>query len=158
VHGNIRGGSVDPREKILAFIDSFWKFEFPICDRNNTNWPLFQSLLQVVKTIGDFLAKRWPDNYIATTMRGSYSHGHPYRGNDVDLLFIGRNVSGDTMDEWLAHAGEFLSRGAQGFALCAGRYELGMEIQPIRFLDILDISVIIQKYLYGLQSFLRSIP
>ena len=146
---------MDPRQKILDFFKSFEQYEFPICDRDSDNWPLFSSLLRAVKRAGDNLRVKWPDRYIAMTMRGSYAHGHPYRGNDVDLLFIGENLTDEIRDGWLDIVSETLSNNDRPFALCEGRYEMGREIQPIRFLDLTRLPLIINTYLYGLESLMR---
>ena len=38
--------------------------------------------------------------------------------------------------------------------MCRGKVEMGIELQPVRFLDLNDVEEILKRYMYGLAGML----
>lgn len=142
----------DARAEIEEFFRSFMLYEYPILDPNSRYHEIFRRLLETLTLIGDRLKQEFPEKLVALGLRGSYSHGHPYQGNDVDVLFMGEGLTGEVQEVMLRVAEEELAPGE--FELCHGKVEMGVEMQPIRFLDLGDIEGILKSYMYGLAGML----
>ncbi len=134
------------------FFRSFILYEYPILDSNSRYHVIFRRLLQILNRTGDRLKHEFPDQFVALGLRGSYSHGHPYEGNDVDVLFMGEGLTDEIQEVMLRVAGEELT--PNEFELCQGKVEMGLEVKPIRFLDLNDIEAILKSYMYGLAGML----
>jgi hypothetical protein len=140
------------REEIEEFFRSFMLYEYPVLDPNSRYHVIFRRLLETLTVIGDRLKQEFPDRLVALGLRGSYSHGHPYEGNDVDVLFMGEGLTEEIQEVMLRIAEEELVPGE--FELCHGKREMGLELQPVRFLDINRIEEILKSYMYGLAGML----
>jgi len=140
------------REEVKEFFRSFMLYEYPILDPNSRYYETFRVLLDTVTVIGDRLKQEFPDRLVALGLRGSYSHGHPYEGNDVDVLFMGENLTPEIEEVMLRVAEEELE--PRDFELCHGKVEMGMELQPVRFLDLGRVEEILKSYMYGLSAML----
>jgi hypothetical protein len=134
------------------FFRSFVLYEYPVLDPNSRYHVTFRRLLEALTLIGDRLKQEFPDKLVALGLRGSYSHGHPYEGNDVDVLFMGEGLTEEIQEVMLRIAGEELA--PREFELCHGKMDMGIELQPIRFLDITRIEEILKSYMYGLAGML----
>ncbi len=140
------------REEVREFFRSFMLYEYPILDPNSRYRATFRRLLDTLTVIGDRLKQEFPDRLVALGLRGSYSHGHPYEGNDVDVLFMGENLTPEIEQVMLRVADEELT--PQDFELCHGKVAMGLELQPVRFLDLNKVEEILKSYMYGLASML----
>jgi len=140
------------REEMQEFFRSFMLYEYPILDPNSRYHVIFRELLETLTVIGDRLKQECPDTLVALGLRGSYSHGHPYEGSDVDVLFIGQGLTPEIEEVMLRISEETLA--PHGFELCRGKVEMGVELQPIRFLDLDDVEGILKSYMYGLAGML----
>jgi len=140
------------REEIQEFFRSFMLYEYPILDPNSRYRIIFRRLLDDLTLIGDRLKQEFPENLVALGLRGSYSHGHPYEGNDVDVLFIAEHLSEEVEEGMVRIAREGLV--PHGFELCHGKMEMGLELKPVRFLDLDDVEAILKSYMYGLAGML----
>ena len=76
----------EARDEVKEFFRSFMLYEYPILDPNSRYHVTFRRLLDALTVIGDRLKQEFPDRLVALGLRGSYSHGHPYEGTDVDVL------------------------------------------------------------------------
>jgi hypothetical protein len=140
------------REEMQEFFRSFILYEYPILDPNSRYYEIFRQLLDTLILIGDRLKQEFPDQLVALGLRGSYSHGHPYEGNDVDVLFMGEGLTPEIEEVMLRVAGEELE--PREFELCHGKIEMGMHVEPIRFLDLDHVEHILKSYMYGLAGML----
>ena len=140
------------REGVEEFFRSFMLYEYPILDPNSRYHVVFRRLLETLTVIGDRLKQEFPDKLVALGLRGSYSHGHPYEGNDVDVLFMAEGLTEEIQEVMLRVAEEELV--PHDFELCHGKMEMGIELQPVRFLDINRIEEILKSYMYGLAGML----
>ena len=140
------------REEMEEFFRSFTLYEYPILDPNSRYHEIFSQLLDTLILIGDRLKQEFPDQLVALGLRGSYSHGHPYEGNDVDVLFMGEGLTPEIEEVMLRVAGEELE--PREFELCHGKIEMGMHVEPIRFLDLNHVEHILKSYMYGLAGML----
>ena len=140
------------REEVKEFFRSFMLYEYPILDPNSRYHVIFRQLLETLTLIGDRLKQEFPDKLVALGLRGSYSHGHPYEGNDVDVLFMGEGLTAE-IEELMLHITEE-ELAPRGFELCQGKVEMGVELKPIRFLDLNDVEGILKSYMYGLTGML----
>jgi len=134
------------------FFRSFMLYEYPVLDPNSRYYDTFRQLLESLHQIGDRLKQEFPEELVALGLRGSYSHGHPYEGSDVDVLFIGQGLTPEIEEAMLRVSGEKLT--PHGFELCDGKVEMGLELKPVRFLDLTDVETILKSYMYGLASML----
>jgi hypothetical protein len=142
----------DARENMQEFFRSLMLYEYPILDPNNRFAESFGRLLEELTRIGDRLRQEFPENLVSVGLRGSYSHGHPYDGDDVDVLFIGESLTPEIEEAVLRITREDLA--PVGFELCGGKLDMGFEVEPIRFLDLNDVEVILKSYMYGLANML----
>jgi hypothetical protein len=140
------------REEMQEFFRSFMLYEYPVLDPNSRYHVMFRQLLETLLLIGDRLKKEFPDQLVALGLRGSYSHGHPYEGNDVDVLFMGEGLTPEIEDVMVRIADEELA--ARQFELCHGKVEMGMDVKPIRFFDLDNVEHILKSYMYGLAGML----
>jgi len=127
-------------------------YEYPVLDPNSRYYETFKQLLEALHRIGDRLKQEFPEELVALGLRGSYSHGHPYEGSDVDVLFIGQGLTPEIKEVMLRVSGEKLT--PHGFELCDGKVEMGLELKPVRFLDLNDVEAILKSYMYGLSNLL----
>jgi hypothetical protein len=134
------------------FFRSFMLYEYPVLDPNSRYRAIFRRLLETLTLIGDRCKQGFPEHFVALGLRGSYSHGHPYEGNDVDVLFMGEDLTEEIQEEMLRIADERLT--PNDFELCHGKMEMGFDVQPIRFLDLREIEGILKSYMYGLSGML----
>jgi hypothetical protein len=140
------------REEVKEFFRSFMLYEYPILDPNSRYHVIFRQLLETLTLIGDRLKQEFPDKLVALGLRGSYSHGHPYEGNDVDVLFMGEGLTTEIEEVMLRITEEELA--PREFELCHGKVEMGLELKPIRFLDLGNVEQILKSYMYGLAGML----
>jgi hypothetical protein len=140
------------REEMKEFFRSFMLYEYPVLDPNSRYRATFRRLLETLTLIGARLKQEFPENLVALGLRGSYSHGHPYEGNDVDVLFMVEGLTEEMQEVMLGVAEERLT--PNDFELCHGKVAMGIEVQPVRFLDLLQVEGILKSYMYGLAGML----
>jgi hypothetical protein len=140
------------REEVKEFFRSFMLYEYPVLDPNSRYRVTFRRLLETLTLIGARLKREFPENLVALGLRGSYSHGHPYEGNDVDVLFMCEGLTEEMQEVMLSVAEELLL--PNDFELCHGKVEMGIELQPVRFLDLEKVEGILKSYMYGLAGML----
>ena len=140
------------REEMQEFFRSFMLYEYPILDPNSRYHVIFQQLLEILVRIGDRLKQQFPEKLVSLGLRGSYSHGHPYEGDDVDVLFIGEGLTSEIEEVTLRITREELE--PNGFELCHGKAEMGLQLQPVSFLDLKKDETILKSYMYGLAAML----
>jgi hypothetical protein len=142
----------ESKTAIQEFMRSFELYEFPILDPNSHYREEFRRLWQTIRDIGDIVKDRKPEQLIAIGLRGSYSHGHPYEDNDVDLLFTVDGYSEELEDMLITVSAEQLAK--KGFKLCDGKEVDGQRLFPVRFFDIRRIEEVLNCYMYGLDKLL----
>jgi hypothetical protein len=142
----------DPLEEMREFFRSFMLYEYPILDPNSRYCVTFRRLLDTLVRIGERLEQEFPENLVSLGLRGSHSHGHPYPGDDVDVLFVGQDLTPEIEETILNVTGEGLA--SEGFELCFGKVDMGFFVEPIRFLDLNNIEAILKNYMYGLAGML----
>jgi hypothetical protein len=145
----------DPKhgvEEMEEFFRSFMLYEYPVLDPNSRYHVIFRRLLDGLTVIGDRLKQEFPDQLVALGLRGSYSHGHPYEGNDVDVLFMGEGLTPEIEEVMIRISDEELA--SREFELCHGKMERGFRVKPVRFLDLDHVEHILKSYMYGLSGML----
>ena len=140
------------RAAVEEFMRSFELYEFPILDPNSYYREEFKRLWQTIHSIGHIVKDRKPEQLVAIGLRGSYSHGHPYEGNDVDLLYTVDGYTEELEDILTTVSAEELAK--NGFKLCDGKEVDGSRLFPVRFFDLRKIEEVLNCYMYGLDKLL----
>jgi hypothetical protein len=143
---------IESKAAIQEFMRSFELYEFPVLDPNSSYREDFKRLWQTIQKIGDIAKNRKPEQLVAIGLRGSYSHGHPYDENDVDLLYTVDGYSEDLEDLLVTVSAEELAK--NGFKLCDGKEVDGQRLFPVRFFDLNRIEEVLNCYMYGLDKLL----
>ncbi len=148
-------GSLDqttPKAAITEFMRSFELYEFPVLDPNSHFREQFRTLWDTIRIIGTKIKDKKPEQLLSIGLRGSYSHGHPYEGNDVDLLYVVDGLDDELERLVIDVSGEYLA--AKNFQLCDGKDLEGTRAFPVRFFDLKKVGDILNCYMYGLSRFL----
>lgn len=144
-------------QQITFYLRSCRFFRFPFFDPNNCyrRDGLFGLLEDVIQGIGTELSRRYGDAFISINMRGSWLRGIPIHGDDVDILFIVRELSIEQKREIEAFTRKTLIAANPLFLMCEGKTMMGVKVDPIIFLDMADIDRIMNGFLYGLERFIE---
>ena len=93
-------------KKLRLYLESSTHFRFPFFDPENPyrKNSLFLHLEETVMEAGSKFQKEYGQNFVSINLRGSWLRGIPLEEDDIDLLFIIRNLPflvclGNSMDQ-----------------------------------------------------------
>ena len=139
------------------YLQSSQNFRFPFYDPENPyrRSGIFDRLEDSVLKAGDHLRKQYGERFISINLRGSWLRGIPIEEDDIDLLFIIRNVPEDEKNLILETCRAILTKDNPGYKVCQDREEGGIKVEPISFLDLAEVDVIFNTFLYGLKRLVQ---
>jgi len=144
-------------DQIKFYLRSCKNFRFPFFDPENCYRKdgLFTDLEETLSQIGEDMQKKYGRNFIAVCLRGSWLRGIPLEGDDVDVLYIVDGISPEGLRDIHEQTRRRLQERNELFHMCEGKIEGGRKVDPITTLDIRSIAILMNKYMYGLGTFLR---
>jgi hypothetical protein len=146
---------ITTEEKIRFYLESSSHFRFPFFDPENPcrKNGLFVHLEETLMETGEKFQKDYGENFISINLRGSWLRGIPLEEDDIDLLFIIRNLSHEEKSRIQSCCRRELREKHHAFRVCEGKMENGVRVDPITFLDIAQVPTIISLFMYGLRHF-----
>ncbi|MFW6140084.1 MAG: hypothetical protein ACOC5S_01865 [Acidobacteriota bacterium] len=145
-------------QQMKFYLKSCKYYRFPFFDPRNCyrHIGLFDKLEHTLTEIGEKMQKEFGDDFISINLRGSWLRGIPVEGDDVDVLFIVNDLPREQKQRILDYTRNYLRNKDPLFRMCEGKIESGLKVAPITFLDLKMIPVIMNRYMYGLESFIKS--
>ncbi len=144
-------------KKIRFYLESSTHFLFPYFDPENPYRKngLFVHLEETLMAAGAKFQKDYGQNFVSINLRGSWLRGIPLEEDDIDLLFIIRNLSLKEQSYIQSYCRKVLREKNQIYRVCEGKEEDGMWVDPISFLDLTQVPTIMGSFMYGLRHFLE---
>lgn len=144
-------------EMFRFYLQSSQNFRFPFFDPENPyrRSGIFDRLEDSVMKAGDHFRKHYGEHFISINLRGSWLRGIPIEEDDIDLLFIVRNIPEDEQELILEKCRSILRKDSPSYKICQDREEGGIKIEPISFLDLAKAEVIFNRFLYGLKRLIQ---
>lgn len=145
-------------EKMFRFyLGSSQKYRFPFFDPENPyrKSGMFVGIENSVLEAGDRLRKQYGENFVSINMRGSWLRGIPIKEDDIDLLFIVRNLPKNEEKFILKTCRSILKKENPNYKVCHPKMEGGIKVEHISFLDLAEVDLIFNKFLYGLKRFIQ---
>lgn len=145
------------QDQIKFYLHSCKNFRFPFFDPENCYRKdgLFKALEETLYRIGEDMQKKYGRNFMAICLRGSWLRGIPLEGDDVDVLYIVDGIPPEDLRDIHEETRRRLRERSELFHMCEGKIEGGAKVEPITTLDIRSIDILMNKYMYGLDTFLR---
>jgi hypothetical protein len=103
---------------------------------------------------GTEFEKEFGRNFVSINLRGSWLRGIPLEDDDIDLLFIVRDLSEKDRIHIQSYCRRVLREKNHVYRVCEGKEEDGLQVDPISFLDLSRVPTIMGSFMYGLQHFL----
>jgi predicted nucleotidyltransferase len=143
--------------KFRFYLLSSINFRFPFFDPANPYRKngLFTQLEDTLMEAGESLQKEYGDNFISINLRGSWLRGIPLEDDDIDLLFIIRDLPKKEQDHILDYCRSALRKKHEIYKVCEGKVEGSVQVEPINFLNLSEISLIFNSFMFGLNQFLE---
>ncbi len=144
-------------EKNLRFyLESSSHFRFPFFDPENPcrKNGLFGHLEETLMEAGAKFQKDYGENFVSINLRGSWLRGIPLEDDDIDLLFIIRDLPMEEQTHIQSYCRKVLRDKHHVYRVCEGKIEDGVRVDPITFLDMARVPTIISQFMYGLRYFL----
>jgi len=140
------------------YLKSCKYYRFPFFDPRNCyrQIGLFDKLEDTLIEIGEKMQHEFGDDFISINLRGSWLRGIPIKGDDVDVLFIVNDLEKKRKQRILDYSRSYLKNKDPLFRMCEGKIEAGLKVAPITFLDLKKIPVVMNRYMYGLEAFMKS--
>ncbi len=144
-------------QQMRFYLKSCKHYRFPFFDPRNCyrKIGLFDKLEEALNEIGERMQQEFGDDFISINLRGSWLRGIPVEGDDVDALFIVSDLTRAQKQRILDFSREALVNKDPLFRMCEGKIEAGLKVEPITFLDLKKIPEIMNKYMYGLETFVK---
>jgi hypothetical protein len=144
-------------EKFRFYLESSTRFRFPFYDPQNPYRKngLFVYLEETLMEAGEKFQNDYGENFVSINMRGSWLRGIPLEDDDIDLLFVVRDLPDKERAFILEHCRQILRKKNGIFRVCEGKEEDGIHVDPITFFNLADVSTIINAFMYGLGKFLE---
>jgi len=144
-------------QQMKFYLKSCKYYRFPFFDPRNCyrQIGLFDKLEDTLQEIGEKMKQEWGDHFFSINLRGSWLRGIPIEGDDVDVLFIVKDLNREPKQRILDYSRRYLKEKDPIFRMCEGKIEGGVKVSPITFLDLKMIPVIMNKYMYGLEVFIK---
>jgi predicted nucleotidyltransferase len=142
-------------EKLRFYLESSTHFRFPFFDPENPYRKngLFIHLEETLMEAGEKFQKDYGDNFISINLRGSWLRGIPLEDDDIDLLFIIRDLPMEEQTHIQSYCRKVLRDKHHIYRVCEGKIEDGVRVDPITFLDMTKVPTILSLYMYGLRHF-----
>jgi hypothetical protein len=145
------------KQQITFYLKSCKYFRFPFFDTGNCyrRDGLFGQLEDTLNRVGAKMTQEYGDNFVSINLRGSWLRGIPIAGDDLDVLFIVKNIPLDNRIKIRDFTRKCLKEENELFDMCRGKVVMGMKVEPILFLDLAEIAIIMNKFMYGLGHVLK---
>jgi len=145
-------------EKLRYYIESGKRYRFAFFDPENPYRKngLFDELEDLLMQIGDKFKKEFGSQFISINLRGSWLRGIPFKGDDIDVLFIVNDIPQEQQQKILDHTRSTLIKKNDLFQVCKGKTEHGLHVEPISFLDVSQLNTIFNKFMFGCKTILGS--
>lgn len=145
------------KEQIKFHLQSCKYFRFPFFDPSNCyrRDGLFGQLEDTLNHVGVKMTQEYGDNFVSINLRGSWLRGIPIAGDDVDVLFIVKDIPLDKRIKIQDFTRRCLKEENELFDMCRGKVVLGMKVEPIIFFDLAEVGMIMNKFMYGLRDVLK---
>jgi len=101
------------------------------------------------------MSREYGENFFSINLRGSWLRGIPIHGDDIDVLFIVKDLNAEEKKNIREYTRQHLHKANELFCMCDGKVVMGIKVDPIIFLDIVDIGMIMNRFMYGLGHFLK---
>jgi hypothetical protein len=143
-------------KKLRFYLESSSHFRFPFFDPENPYRKngLFVHLEETLMEAGTKFQKEYGQNFVSINLRGSWLRGIPLEDDDIDLLFIIRNLPVKEQFYIQSYCRQALREKNQIYKVCEGKVEDGIRVDPITFLDMAKMPTIMSLFMYGLRYFL----
>jgi len=140
---------------IKFYLRASHEFRFPFYHPDNPlrKNGLFDLLEDTLNEIGEKLRNKYGENFLSINLRGSWLRGIPTAEDDIDVLFIVNDLPAEDQNYILDFTRKSLFMACDLFMMCAGKIEGGVRTDPITFLDLSQVSRIMNSYMYGLGSY-----
>jgi len=144
-------------EKIRFYLESSSHFRFPFFDPENPYRKngLFVHLEETLMEAGEKFQKDYGENFISINLRGSWLRGIPLENDDIDLLFIIRDLPPEEKLSIQSYCRRVLRDKHHVYRVCEGKIENGVRVDPITFLDMAQVPTILGLFMYGLRHFFK---
>jgi len=144
--------------KLRFYLESSSHFRFPFFDPENPYRKngLFVHLEETLMEAGAKFQEEFGDNFVSINLRGSWLRGIPLEDDDIDLLFIIRNLSMNDQRHIQSYCRKVLRDKNHVYKVCEGKEEDGRRVDPISFFDLTQVPTIMGSFMYGLQHFLEN--
>lgn len=145
-------------KKLRFYLESSSHFRFPFFDPENPYRKngLFVHLEETLMEAGTKFQKKYGQNFVSINLRGSWLRGIPLEDDDIDLLFIVRNLPVKEQSFIQSYCRQVLREKNQVYRVCEGKVENGVRVDPITFLDMVKLPTIMSLFMYGLRYFLAN--
>jgi hypothetical protein len=142
-------------EKLRFYLESSSHFRFPFFDPENPyrKNDLFIHLEETIMEAGARFEKEYGGNFVAINLRGSWLRGIPLEDDDIDLLFIVRDMPEKDRLYLQSYCRTVLREKNHVYKVCEGKEENGVRVDPISFLDLSQVPTIMGSFMYGLHQF-----
>lgn len=143
-------------KKLRFYLESSLHFRFPFFDPENPYRKngLFVHLEETLMEAGAKFEKEYGQNFVSINLRGSWLRGIPLEDDDIDLLFIIRDLPMKEHFYIQSYCRQVLREKNQVYRVCEGKEEDGRRVDPITFLDMAKMPTIMSLFMYGLRHFL----
>ncbi len=144
-------------EKLRFYLKSSRHFRFPFFDPENPYRKngLFLHLEDTLMEAGEKFQKDYGENLISINLRGSWLRGIPLEDDDIDLIFIIRDLPAEEQIRIQNYCREVLREKNHIYRVFEGKVEDGVRVEPITFLDMTKLPTIMSLFMYGLCHFLE---
>lgn len=144
------------RKKITFYLKSCQYYRFPFFDPTNCYRQdgLFPWLEEALVEIGERLSREYGSDFISINLRGSWLRGIPTHGDDIDVLFIVSGLPEEEKENIINFTRKALVSKNEHFSMCQGKIVRGVKVEPVVFLDVTLLNTIMNRYMFGLGSFL----
>jgi len=142
--------------KFRFHLQSSIDFRFPYYDPANPYRKngLFTQLEDTLMEAGEIFQKEYGDQFVSINLRGSWLRGIPLEDDDIDLLFIVRNLPKKEQNHILEYCRSALRKKHDIYKVCEGKHLGSTHVDPINFFDMANIGLIFNSFMFGLNQFL----
>jgi len=121
------------KQQVYFHLKSCKYFRFPFFDPSNCyrRDGLFGQLEDTLNHVGVKMTQEYGDNFVSINLRGSWLRGIPIAGDDLDVLFIVKDIPLDNRVKIRDFTRRCLKEENELFDMCRGKVVLGMKVEPI---------------------------
>ncbi len=145
------------KQQITFYLKSCKYFRFPFFDPSNCyrRDGLFGQLEDTLNRVGVKMTQEYGKNFISINLRGSWLRGIPIAGDDLDVLFIVKDIPLDNRIKIRDFTRRCLKEENELFDMCRGKVVMGTKVEPILFFDLDEVGMTMNKFMYGLGHVLK---